>query len=1288
MTPYILISHVSADRIAADRFCHILAQYGFRYSIVDETTASSDRAERIAGAAYLVVLTSPAAAKTESVVSAVREARARRIGLLAISLSAGPFDDLLSRDGEVVIPAPEEGSGYADRALFVHRAFVRHLARVASCHAAQRCVDDRQGDGYGHAVSLAVRAHAGDGEAAYDLACLYERGHGVPALEGECAAWMGRAASHGVPDALISMGLFRLQGQGVETDAEEACRLFAEAAGKGDPRGAYHRALCYLYGHGVLKDPDRAFYNMKIAARAGYAPALFRLGLMYRDGVGTERRFAAALKCFYEACRRSPAPQTEGAPVGIPTLYGRRAGHGTALRGVTMRHMGRTRIAAILGKRIPTGTPVGRFTTCRIRIERLPEDACVERLLSVIAGAGGRPADLSAYLRTTHASTVYGEGDSYAERAAYDPAEAATALGHLLADGCSAPDADGETHLPRPTRAIVWYRYALCYGGTGAFYRLAEAYRQGKGAPTSPERAVRLYRIAAAGGDVRGQFALAVCYERGIGVAPDPVEAVRCYEAAANAGHASAANNLGGCYESGRGVPRNLLAAVEWYTRAAAQGQLDATCRLGLCYERGIGVTADRGRAANLYRAAARGGHGYAMYRLGLLLEHGYADEGEMDKETRPSTMTATETEVRMDAGEVGIASTAPHYGRVIRLFRAAADAGVVEAAYALAVCYAEGHGVPNSVEQSYLYLSRAAAGGSIQACYALGMCLMDGRGVVVDPRRARAAFSRAIERWERDGEHDPLRVEDLLPVGGMTQEMAVAGALYMLGYCTLYALGETDEPFAVMTEPPVGSERIHAAVGAFRRAADMGHVGALTALGDLHMYGALTSTGDSAETSEAMECYAKAARLGREAAKAAGADRSGSESVNRPVNALLSLSSEAIRQAEVHAAENDRAAVELAYGRSWRYLAAAAGLGSADALVAMADGAYYGNGTKQNRSAAIWFLEHAEAQSGGRAAASLWLGDCLCVSGEGYPAAADEAYSRALTTPVTVSECGAHVVEARRRARLRDEGRVRAEAHYRLAVLRAMHGADEAARRTAFGHLVKAIRLGHAAARDDLARMYAHESALAAERMAAESRREARRRRKTAALPPLRPHEVWLTDYYTARRQVSVPFCFEMRIEAADPAAYAVSPVTDVMRAAALNYLGDCFFDGRDLPAGAEDAVACYRAAVALPIRTRRGEPLPRALTWANYSLGWCLLNGVGVAPDARAAVRHLTAAARDHAEAAFLLAVCHEHGTGVDAPDDGEAIRYYRRALKNGYRPAEPKVNELEKRLKDAAE
>ena len=285
-------------------------------------------------------------------------------------------------------------------------------------------------------------------------------------------------------------------------------------------------------------------------------------------------------------------------------------------------------------------------------------------------------------------------------------------------------------------------------------------------------------------------------------------------------------------------------------------------------------------------------------------------------------------------------------------------------------------------------------------------------------------------------------------------------------------------------------------------------------------------------------------------------------------------------------------------------------------------------------------------------------------------------------------SECGPYTLHARRLERRGADVRARAEILYRLATLRAMYSSDDTKKREAFRYLAEAILMGHEQARDDLARMYAHESALAAERMAAESRREARRRRKTAALPPLRPHEVWLTDYYTARRQVSVPFCFEMRIEAADPAAYAVSPVTDVMRAAALNYLGDCFFDGRDLPAGAEDAVACYRAAVALPIRTRRGEPLPRALTWANYSLGWCLLNGVGVAPDARAAVRHLTAAARDHAEAAFLLAVCHEHGTGVDAPDDGEAIRYYRRALKNGYRPAEPKVNELEKRLKDAAE
>ena len=148
------------------------------------------------------------------------------------------------------------------------------------------------------------------------------------------------------------------------------------------------------------------------------------------------------------------------------------------------------------------------------------------------------------------------------------------------------------------------------------------------------------------------------------------------------------------------------------------------------------------------------------------------------------------------------------------------------------------------------------------------------------------------------------------------------------------------------------------------------------------------------------------------------------------------------------------------------------------------------------------------------------------------------------------------------------------------------------------------------------------------------------------------------------------------------DRPEYLSRPVTPAMLASSLNHLADCYFEGRDLEAHPSAAVSLWREVVSMPAGELRQVP---ALAWAHYSLGWCLLHGVGVQKNATEAVYHLSCAARTHAEASYTLGTCHEEGIGVDVPDDREAIKFYRRAARLGYTPAEDKVDELVARLKD---
>lgn len=141
-------------------------------------------------------------------------------------------------------------------------------------------------------------------------------------------------------------------------------------------------------------------------------------------------------------------------------------------------------------------------------------------------------------------------------------------------------------------------------------------------------------------------------------------------------------------------------------------------------------------------------------------------------------------------------------------------------------------------------------------------------------------------------------------------------------------------------------------------------------------------------------------------------------------------------------------------------------------------------------------------------------------------------------------------------------------------------------------------------------------------------------------------------------------------------------SPVTPDMYAEAMNFLGDCLFYGQELPRDREAAVACYRkaASVSLPA----GTPVPGGMVWAWYSLGFCLLRGLGCAVDAREGVRWLTRAAKRHGEAACLLAECYETGEGTEGQDSREAVKYYRKAMALGCRRAEARLAALEKKLR----
>lgn len=1235
---YICISHASADGRVVTRFCHELTKYGFSFFCMDEHTPADRRDQWLTECAILLILTSPEAVTAGSCATDLRRAAGSQKACVCISLSPNALDERYCsadvQEALPMIPYPGGATETPDErsvALFVHRLYIRRLSRLDDCFSPLQCVDDA----YGRAVVLAHRARHGNAEAQFDLGCAYESGQGLPVLEGEAARWFNRAASGGNTDAMIRMGELRLDGEGVERDPAEALRLFSAAARAGDPRGQFAKGVCCLYGYGLMKDPEMAVRYFRAAAADGYIPAFYRLGLLYRDGVGTEKNHRLAVKYLYLAAvgdRQDP-----------PYLYGARfapqRSEGKLKRKkytcVSMRYMRQKALQGLLmtqkedqSHTSPDAAGLYKFcqTSCRGRRVAYPEDRWLEA--GLYHPEESAPKEKSVLReRTTRRKSDYSHQD-------WDPALAESALGRLLELGSAS-----EGIHPSPRAALIWYRRAISRGHSGAMFRLGDTYRSGRGVLADPQQGVRLFCCSADLGHDRGRFAMGVCCERGEGMIADPKRAMSWYELSAKAGYAPAQNNLGGCYEYGIGVPVDYLSAVEWYTRASAGGEPNATCRLGLCYENGRGVSQSYERAFRLYEDAARHKHAYALYRLALYYDRGL--------------------------------TVAPQVAYAAHLYERAARGGVGDAAYAMALCCGEGRGVRRDPQAEIDWLKAAAELGSVQGSYALGMAYFEGTLAVQNRQAAKDAFTRAVSIFEAMNHRVREDADKLLPADAISMVEAVGRSLYMLGYMLVCDDRQDMDP--------------HGALAYFKRSALMGCSEAMTAIGDLYAYGLMDAGSEEQNQSAAMKAYEAAAK-------------------EHQIDALLSL---AMRYGEMAAKEGDLETADQHKEAAFRCLTRCAGRGNVYALVGMAGSFWLGYGTKKNRDAAYLYLRRANGISDQNsedqtpkvtpnALAALWLGDlywtairtgateqiAACVN------AACDAYLRAIKISYKKPEGSLYVIPARRQQRLQSEAMAGAAAHYRLAVLCLTYAPPTISCEEIYNHLGAAVLAGHEEALDDVTGLYLYRIQQRAEEKEQTGHGVSERQSKRALRDaPVAQSEALLIRafgkaYHAAARPVPEPFDLRAPLVKTHDSAdlpFVLGELTDTLRAEALNHLADCYFYGRGISKDSGAAVVLYRRAAS--VKQARDEAVSGGIVWAQYSLGYCLLHGIGTAQNPREAVLWLTAAAKYHGEAALCLAGCHLEGVGVDRKDMQEALKYYRRALKFGCREAEDAIARLKK-------
>lgn len=114
-------------------------------------------------------------------------------------------------------------------------------------------------------------AEQGNADAEYNLALLYEKGHGVTQDDAEAGKWFRKAADHGNAMAEAHVGMMYANGWGVTRDIAEASKWYQRSAGKDCVDGLIGVGWLYERGLGVPKDYAEAFrlYVLAMLATEG-----------------------------------------------------------------------------------------------------------------------------------------------------------------------------------------------------------------------------------------------------------------------------------------------------------------------------------------------------------------------------------------------------------------------------------------------------------------------------------------------------------------------------------------------------------------------------------------------------------------------------------------------------------------------------------------------------------------------------------------------------------------------------------------------------------------------------------------------------------------------------------------------------------------------------------------------------------------------------------------------------------------------------------------------------------
>lgn len=463
-----------------------------------------------------------------------------------------------------------------------------------------------------HAVRL-LQPFADDGNAAalVGLGNVYFAGAEPIAVDlREARDLFTRAAKAGDLSAKNRLGFMLLEGQGGAADVKGGLALLEPVMASGDTWAMLQLADLYAKGAALPLDAEQARGYYERAADLGNAAGLSRLGVLYRDGLGTITRDRdRALQYFESAVAEGDGSgriylalmlMEPGASQDVPRA--------TGLLDAAAK-TGDAWAATILADMLIKGDRVGADGVRAIALLKPLADkenpAALASLGNLYAsGAGTVPADLGKAVGYFEAAAALGDYG------------AKSRLGLMLVKG--------EGIAADPARGLALLRDVAAIGDGWAKIQLGDVLASGVGVPLDAQGALLAYGQARDAGLPAANIKLGYLFLTGKGsVAADPAAAARYFAEAADAGDSVGKISLALLLLEGKGVEQDVGQAVSLLEEVASEGNAWANGTLGGVYADGRHVTPDYTKAWQFSAAAQGAGDAGAMQRLGMLLATG-----------------------------------------------------------------------------------------------------------------------------------------------------------------------------------------------------------------------------------------------------------------------------------------------------------------------------------------------------------------------------------------------------------------------------------------------------------------------------------------------------------------------------------------------------------------------------------------------------------------------------------------------------------------------------------------